>query len=85
MQVVERRVEVPVPTTPTRHDWPGLLSALSGQIDSGRVYDRDLLDLLDALETVLSAYRRRAYVRSGSLDRQRQARTRRLTHRTSSP
>ncbi|MFW3170819.1 hypothetical protein [Geodermatophilus sp. CPCC 206100] len=60
MEVVERRVEVPVPATPARRDWPGLLDELARQVDDGRIYDRDLLDLSDALGTVLEAYRRRA-------------------------
>jgi hypothetical protein len=76
VKVIERRVEVPVPVTPTRNDWVPLLGALAGQIDDGRIYDRDLLDLSDALGAVLSAYRRRAHVRSGSIDYQRQARVR---------
>ena len=76
MRVVERRVEVPVPVTPTRHDWLPLLGDLGGQIDDGRIYDRDLLDLIDALGVVLDAYRRRAYVRNGSINFQRQARAR---------
>jgi hypothetical protein len=73
---VERRVEVPVPATPARRDWPGLLDELARQLDDGRVYDRDLLDLSDALGAVLEAYRRRPAVRSGSLEHQRQARAR---------
>jgi hypothetical protein len=76
VRVVERRVEVPVPITPTRRDWLPLLGALAGQIDDGRIYDRDLLDLIDALGVAVDAYRRRAYVRSGSIDFQRQARAR---------
>ena len=78
VEVVERRVEVrvPVPVTPARRDWPGLLDELARQVDDGRIYDRDLLDLSDALGVVLEAYRRRPYVRSGSIDYQRQARAR---------
>jgi hypothetical protein len=76
VQIVERRVEVPVPATPARRDWPGLLAELARQIDDGRIYDRDLLDLSDALGAVLAAYRRRPCVRSGSIEYQRQARTR---------
>ncbi|MGY1745558.1 hypothetical protein [Blastococcus sp. SYSU D00695] len=76
VEVVERRIEVPVPVTPARRDWPDLLTELARQIDDGRMYDRDLLDLSDGLGLVLEAYRRRAYVRSGSVDYQRQARAR---------
>ncbi|SMO92350.1 hypothetical protein SAMN06273567_107177 [Geodermatophilus aquaeductus] len=78
--MVERRVEVPVPATPTRRDWLPLLGELAGQIDDGRFYDRDLLDLSDAIDAVLDAYRRRTYVRSGSIDYQRQARARQQAH-----
>ncbi len=76
VEVVERRVEIPVPATPTRRDWLPLLGALAGQLDDGRIYDRDLLDLSDAIDAVLDAYRRRTYLRSGSIDYQRQARAR---------
>ncbi len=76
VDVVERLVEVALPVTPTRRGWLPLLSALAGQLDDGRIYDRDLLDLSDALGAVLAAYRRREYVRSGSIDYQRQARAR---------
>jgi hypothetical protein len=83
VEVVERRVKVPVPVpvTPARHDWPGLLEELARQIEDGRVYNRDLLDLSDALSTVLEAYRRHPYVRSGSVDHQRQAQARRRARR----
>jgi hypothetical protein len=61
VQVVERRVEIRVPLEPTRRDWPRLLSELAGQLDDGRVYDRDLSGLGRALEPVLRSYRRRAH------------------------
>ncbi len=61
--MVERRVEVPVPATPARCD----------QIDDGRIHDRDLLDLSDALGAVLEAYGRRPCVRSGLIEYLRQA------------
>jgi hypothetical protein len=61
VQVVERRVEIHVPLEPTRRDWPRLLSELAGQLDDGRVYDRDLPGLGRALEPVLRSYRRRAH------------------------
>ncbi|SDM04163.1 hypothetical protein SAMN05660642_01434 [Geodermatophilus siccatus] len=60
MQVVERRVEIRVPLEPTRQDWPRLLGELAGQLDDGRVYDRDLPALGRALNPVLQSYRRRA-------------------------
>jgi hypothetical protein len=60
--VVERQVEVPVPLQPTRRDWPRLLGELAGQLNDGRVYDRDLPGLARALEPVLQVYRRRAHM-----------------------
>ncbi|WP_209306342.1 hypothetical protein [Blastococcus sp. CT_GayMR19] len=81
MEVVERRVKVAVPVSPARRDWPGLLEELARQIEDGRVYNRDLLDLSDALSTVLEAYRRHPYVRSGSVDHQRQAQARQRARR----
>jgi hypothetical protein len=67
VQLVERRVEVQVPLVPTRRDWPRLLGELAGQLNDGRVYDRDLPALRRALQPVLEPYRRRAYL-SGALD-----------------
>ncbi|MGY1830241.1 hypothetical protein ACI8AA_07405 [Geodermatophilus sp. SYSU D01180] len=60
MEVVERRVEVRVPVAPTRRDWPRLLGELAGQLEGGRVYDRDLPGPARALEPVLQVYRQRA-------------------------
>jgi hypothetical protein len=62
VELVERRVEVRVPLVPTRRDWPRLLGELAGQLNDGRVYDRDLPALARALEPVLEAYRRRAHL-----------------------
>jgi hypothetical protein len=62
VELVERRVEVQVPLVPTRRDWPGLLGELAGQLNDGRVYDRDLPALARALEPLLEAYRRRAHL-----------------------
>ncbi len=61
VEVVERRVQVRVSLEPTRRDWPLLLGELAGQLNDGRVYDRDLPVLARALEPVLEAYRRRAH------------------------
>jgi hypothetical protein len=63
VKVVERRVEVRVPATPTRRDWARLLDELAHQIQDGRVYDRDLPELAAALRHVLDAYGRRPHVR----------------------
>jgi hypothetical protein len=62
VKVVERRVEVQIPLVPTRRDWPSLLGELAGQLNDGRVYDRDLPALARALEPVLETYRRRAHL-----------------------
>jgi hypothetical protein len=75
--VVERPVEVPTRMPLTRRDWPQVLHDLARQLDDGRIYDRDLLDLADALGAVLDAYNRRPHVRSGGVEDQRRARARR--------
>ena len=49
--VVERPVEVCV--APRGAAWPDALRELAKQLDRGLVYDRDLLDLEDALDDVL--------------------------------
>jgi hypothetical protein len=60
VRVVERRVEVKVPVAPTRRDWPAVLAELARQLDDGRVYDRDLATLAEALQPVLDSYKARA-------------------------
>jgi hypothetical protein len=64
VQVVERRVETPVPLPPTRHDWLRLLGELVTQLDNGRIYNRDLDELSTALAAVDVARTRRIYIRS---------------------
>ncbi len=59
VQVVKRRVEVPVPTPLSRRAWPTTLQELAGQLDDGRIYDRDLAALAAALEKVLGMFERR--------------------------
>jgi hypothetical protein len=71
VEVVERRVETPVPMPPTRRDWPRLLSQLVQQLDGGRVYDRDLDELSVALAGVLDAVNRRVYIHSRTTRRPR--------------
>jgi hypothetical protein len=56
VQIVERRVEIPIPAAPRRQDWPRLLGDLARQLEDGRIYDRDLLALSIALNAVLEAY-----------------------------
>ena len=54
---VIERVEVPV--APKPRAWPGLLANLANQVDTGRVYDRDLAQLAASLDQVLQALNRR--------------------------
>ena len=60
VQIVERRVEVPIAAAPRRQDWPRLLGDLAHQLDDGRIYGRDLLSLSVALNGVLEAFTRRS-------------------------
>jgi hypothetical protein len=67
VQVIERRIEIPVPQTTTRtsprhHKWVAVLDDLATQLDTGAIYDRDLQDLTGALNRVLEAFGRRPYV-----------------------
>ncbi len=57
--VVDRRVELEVPTMPSRRDWPTALKGLEKQLDDGHIYDRDLPDIARALTGVLAAFDRR--------------------------
>lgn len=67
IHIVDRVIEVDrpvpqlvkVPVSPRGALWPAALSDLARQLDSGRVYDRDLPALADALREVLSALDRR--------------------------
>jgi hypothetical protein len=70
VQIVERRVEIPVqqPATSTgsspRHQqWIGVLDELASQLDTGAIYDRDLPELTSALNRALDAFGRHPYVR----------------------
>ena len=60
---VERAVhvieQVEVPTLPKGPAWAPALRELARQLDAGRVYDRDLGDLVESLDAVLDAVRRR--------------------------
>jgi len=60
---VERPVvvteQVQVEPMPTGARWPAALNELAQQIEAGRVYDRDLGDLAESLDLVLSALGRR--------------------------
>ena len=69
VQVVDRAVvvdrlvtvvqEVPVTTAPKGAEWPGALAQLAIALDTGRVYDRDLPALAQALADVADALDRR--------------------------
>jgi len=74
IQVVDRAVEVdrlvtvvqevPVPTVPKGAEWPAALAQLATALDAGRVYDRDLPTLAQALADVAEALERRPGWRS---------------------
>jgi hypothetical protein len=64
VRIVERRVEIPTPVTPTRRDWAPLLQELARQLGDGRIYDRDIPDLTVALDAVLQAFSRHPGVRA---------------------
>jgi hypothetical protein len=69
VQVVDRFVEVdrlvtvvqevPVTTVPKGAEWPATLAQLATALDTGRVYDRDLPALAQALADVADALDRR--------------------------
>ena len=69
VQVVDRVVqvdrpvtviqEVPVATAPQGPAWPPVLAQLATQLDTGRVYDRDLPALAQGLQDVIDALNRR--------------------------
>ncbi len=63
VEVVERRIKIPVPLSPTRRDWPRVLAELAAQLEDGRLYDRDLAPLATAMATAVAALRRRMSLR----------------------
>ncbi|GAB4080764.1 hypothetical protein GCU67_04290 [Modestobacter muralis] len=67
MEVVERVVVSPAPPAqpraPRHDEWAGVLRELTGQIDRGLVYDRELLTVARAVDEVIAALRRRPYRR----------------------
>jgi hypothetical protein len=54
---------------PTRHDWARLLGELVTQLDTGRIYNRDLDELSVALAAVDVSMTRRLYIRSRTAPR----------------
>lgn len=59
VEVIERRVEVPVALSPTRRDRARVLLELTAQLDGGRLYDRDLASSAEAIMSALAALERR--------------------------
>ena len=62
VEVVERVIEVPAApdATPRREQWPSLLRELAAQLDTGRIYTRDLPELGTVLTAALDAFQRRS-------------------------
>jgi hypothetical protein len=60
VEIVERVVYAPVEHAelPRHGDWPDLLRELATQLDSGRIYLRDMPDVGAALSVALAAYER---------------------------
>ena len=59
-----------MPIPPTRHDWARLLGELVTQLDSGRIYNRDLDELSVALTAIsVSMTTRRLYIHSQTASR----------------
>jgi len=67
VEVVERVVVTPgspaQPRAPRHDEWAGVLRDLTGQIDRGLVYDRELLTVARAVDEVIAALRRRPHRR----------------------
>lgn len=61
VEIVERLVAVPTPTrsAPAHGEWVDLLHELAAQLDAGRIYDRELVDLAAALRELRAAWTRR--------------------------
>lgn len=70
VEVIDRPVEVireviktetvPVVVSPTStRQWSDLLTALADRLDQGRVYDRDVSELLPAMSSLILAFNRR--------------------------
>ena len=54
---------VQVPTTPKGPGWVPALHELAAQIDTGKVYDRDLTALADGVDALITALNRRPGLR----------------------
>ena len=64
VEVVERRIEVPVPETPRQEQWVATLGQLTAQLNYGGVYERHLDAIAPALAAAVDAMRRRQAARS---------------------
>ena len=60
-----------MPLSPTRHDWSRLLGELVTQLDTGRIYNRDLDELSAALTAIGVSMTRRLYIRNRTAPRPR--------------
>lgn len=73
VRVVDRTIEVQVPVTVVEHvevatlpkgdQWAGALLDLAKQVEVGKVYDRDLPALAEAVDAVIAALSRRPALR----------------------
>lgn len=59
VQIVERRIEVPVPELPRQDQWISVLEQLAAQLTYGGLYERHLDAIAPALDEAVSALRRR--------------------------
>jgi hypothetical protein len=61
VEVVERIVQVPVEVRrmPRHDEWSAVLAELVAQLETRRIYDRELAELGDVLAKVLVTFRRR--------------------------
>ena len=59
VELVERRIEVPVPETPRQEQWVAMLGQLTAQLNYGGVYERHLDAIAPALAEAVDAMRRR--------------------------
>lgn len=73
VQIVDRTIEIEVPvtviehievpTTPKGAGWADALHQLAHQVDTGKVYDRDLPALVEGVDALITALTRRPSVR----------------------
>lgn len=59
VEIMERQVPVPTPTSPRHLEWASVLEDLAHQLDTGAIYHRDVQPLARALNDVLAAFERR--------------------------